>query len=102
MFLPRNTRRYCALLLALWILWKTLLKPQVESAAREIAIEEVADELIADMAAERPSEVDIISAFATPSGSDKPKPGESGAMQVKCDFQRSMVASMSRELKGDW
>jgi hypothetical protein len=32
-----------ALLLALWILWKTLLKPQVESAAREIAIEEVAE-----------------------------------------------------------
>ena len=28
--------------------------------------------------------------------------GQAGAMQVKCDFQRSMVASMSRELKGDW
>ncbi len=31
-----------ALLLALFILWKTLLKPSVESAAREVAIEEVA------------------------------------------------------------
>lgn len=30
-----------AVLLALFILWKTLLKPSVESAAREIAIEEV-------------------------------------------------------------
>ena len=31
-----------ALLLLLFILWKTLLEPQVESAAREVAIEEVA------------------------------------------------------------
>ena len=32
-----------ALLLALWILWKTLLKPEVESAARAVASEEVAE-----------------------------------------------------------
>lgn len=31
-----------ALLIALFVLWKTLLKPSVESAAREVAIEEVA------------------------------------------------------------
>lgn len=30
------------LAIALWVLWKTLLKPQVESAARAVAIEEVA------------------------------------------------------------
>ena len=32
-----------ALVIALWITWKTLLEPQVESAARAVAIEEVAD-----------------------------------------------------------
>jgi hypothetical protein len=31
-----------ALLIALFVLWKTLLKPSVESAAREVALEEVA------------------------------------------------------------
>jgi len=30
-----------ALALALWILWRTLLKPEVESAARAVAVEEV-------------------------------------------------------------
>jgi hypothetical protein len=33
---------FLALLLLLFILWKTLLKPSVESAAREVAIEEIA------------------------------------------------------------
>jgi hypothetical protein len=32
-----------ALIVALWILWKTLLEPEVESAARAVAIEEVAE-----------------------------------------------------------
>lgn len=32
-----------ALLIALWIVWKTLLEPQVESAARAVAVEEVAE-----------------------------------------------------------
>jgi hypothetical protein len=32
-----------ALLIALWIVWKTLLKPEVESAARAVASEEVAE-----------------------------------------------------------
>ena len=32
-----------ALLLALWLLWKTLLQPNIESAARDIAVEEVAE-----------------------------------------------------------
>jgi hypothetical protein len=32
-----------ALLLLLWILWQTLFKPTIESAAREIAVEEVAE-----------------------------------------------------------
>jgi hypothetical protein len=41
-----------ALIIALWIIWKTLLKPEVESAAREIAIEEVAEieEQVAEIA----------------------------------------------------
>ncbi len=32
-----------ALLLLLWILWQTLFKPTIESAAREIAVDEVAE-----------------------------------------------------------
>jgi hypothetical protein len=32
-----------ALAIALWVMWKTLLEPQVESAARAVAIEEVAE-----------------------------------------------------------
>lgn len=36
-------------LLALWIIWKTLLKPEVESAARAVAVEEV-EEVAEDVA----------------------------------------------------
>lgn len=41
-WLPKALLALLGLLLALFIIWKTLLKPSVESAAREVAIEEVA------------------------------------------------------------
>lgn len=41
-WLPKALLALLALLIALFVLWKTLLEPQVESAAREVAIEEVA------------------------------------------------------------
>lgn len=47
-----------ALLLLLFILWKTLLKPQVESAARAVAVEEVED--VGVQVAELESEVDDV------------------------------------------
>lgn len=45
-----------ALLLALWVLWKTVLKPNIESAARDIAIEEVAE--VEEQVAEVEEQVD--------------------------------------------
>ena len=57
---------------------------------------------MASMNSTRASAKSAVSAVATPSGSESPKPGVSGAMQVKCSFQRSMVEIMSREESGDW
>jgi hypothetical protein len=41
-WLPKALLALLALLLLLFVLWKTLVKPQVQSAAREVAIEEIA------------------------------------------------------------
>lgn len=51
-----------ALLLALFILWKTLLKPQVESAARAVAVEEV--EEVEEQVAELEDEVEEVAEVA--------------------------------------
>jgi hypothetical protein len=51
-----------ALLLVLFILWKTLLKPQVESAARAVAVEEVED--VEDQVTELEDEVEEVAEVA--------------------------------------
>ena len=57
---------------------------------------------IASMNSTAASAKSDISACGTPSGSDRPKPGVSGAITVNWSLQRCIVASMSREDSGLW
>ena len=66
-----------AVLLALFILWKTLLKPSVESAAREIAIEEVS--AVEEQVAELVPAVEEAAQQAEQAQDDAAKAGEDAA-----------------------